>query len=170
MRNPSLHTTVRAVAVAGVVAATLAGCGAIQDAVSDEPRRDATSGEIEAADEVTAFALRVGDCLDSTALDEEIETVPVIPCDEPHDAEVYARYEFDEGAYPGEDSVAQTAEKFCYNEFSGFVGATYEDSALDFFPMFPVQDGWEQIDDREVLCMVIDLDGGVTATMAGAAR
>ncbi len=156
-----------AVALAGLLA--LSGCSAIQDIVSDEPIRD-DSGEVTAASTEDVFSLAVGDCLNSAELGETVEQVPFIPCDEPHDSEVYAQTLLTEDAYPGDDVVAAEADEFCYGEFEAFVGMAYDDSELDYFPMYPLEQGWNEIGDREVLCLVYDYDGGVTGTMAGAAR
>lgn len=157
------------VGLTAVTVATLAlsGCSLLG---GNDPERDEDSGEITEASDSDVFALRVGDCLDSAALGDVVETVPVVPCDEPHDSEVFASTQLADGDYPGDEAVATQADEYCYAQFSQFVGMSYEDSALDFLPMYPLQEGWEQLDDREVLCLVVDLDGGVTGTLKGAAR
>jgi len=156
-------TIVTALAVLAT-AGLLGGCGA------GEPERDADTGEIVDASDSDVFTLRVGDCLDSAALGDVVETVPVIPCEEPHDSEVYAFKDLPAGDYPGEDEVSGLADEYCYGEFEGFVRMAYEDSALEYLPMYPLQDGWERLEDRELLCLVVDLDGGVTGSLKGAAR
>ena len=157
-------TTIAALAALTVAGTLLAGCGA------DQPERDEESGEITEASDSDVFALQVGDCLDSAALGDVVETVPVIPCAEAHDSEVYAAKDLPAGDYPGEEEVSTLADDYCYSEFEGFVRLSYESSALAYLPMYPLQEGWEQLDDRELLCLVVDLDGGVTGTLKGAAR
>ena len=53
--------------------------------------RDET-GAIVAEGNVDAFQMRVGDCFDdgSTFDDDNVDSVPGVPCTNPHDNEVYA--------------------------------------------------------------------------------
>ena len=134
----------------------------------DGPARDESGAVTEAATQGVT-ALKVGDCLNSMELDEVISDVPFIPCDQEHDSEVFASKQLDGDTYPGDDAIGATADEFCYGEFEPFVGVSYEDSALDYVPLYPLEEGWTTGGDREVLCLVIDPDG-VTGTLAGAGR
>lgn len=151
--------------VAVVAALTLSSCSIFESG----PERDEEGAVTTAATE-SVMTMKKGDCLDSEALGSVVTDVPFVPCGEPHDAEVYAQVELEDGEYPGEEAVSKQADQYCYGEFAGFVGMSYEESALDYFPMYPLQDGWETGGDREVLCLVVSLDGDVTGTLAGAAR
>lgn len=133
------------------------------------PARDESGSVTEAATE-GVVSLQVGDCLNATQLDEVVSDVPFIPCDQEHDSEVFASTRLEGDAYPGDDEIATTGDDFCYGQFEDFVGVAYEDSALDYVPMYPTEQGWQDAGDREVLCLVIDPDGGVTGTLAGAGR
>jgi hypothetical protein len=93
-----------------------------------------------------------------------------VPCAEAHDSEVYAAHQMTDETYPGDDAVVTAADDFCYAEFGGFVGMAYEDSNLLYTTMFPSSDSWKLNDDREILCIVLDENGGITGTLAGAAR
>jgi len=164
----------RSVLPALILAATalfvLSGCGALGDLVSSgEPDRDEQGAVTEAATN-DVMALEVGDCLDSEDLDGRIEEVPFVPCAEAHDSEVYASTELEGTEYPGDTFVEKKSDAFCYDQFASFVGLAYEESVLDYFPMYPLEDGWNSAGDREVLCLVVDLDGGVTGTMQASAR
>ena len=166
MRRPVVPTF--ALVVTALVA--LSGCGVLDDLTSGgEPERDEQGSVTEAATD-DVLALKVGDCLDSTDLGETVEEVPFVPCGEAHDSEVYASTELADGDYPGEKVIEKTSDAFCYGRFASFVGLDYESSALDYYPLYPVEDGWNFIDDREVLCVIIDLDGDVTGTLQSAAR
>ncbi|EYR63404.1 hypothetical protein N866_00930 [Actinotalea ferrariae CF5-4] len=152
-------------------ALVLSGCSLLgpADAVRDEE-----SGEITQAAEANAFSVRVGDCLTllgSAAEDAaEVESLPTVPCGEAHDSEVYASQLMTDAEYPGEEAAALAADEFCYAEFPGFVGTSYEESVLDFTTLYPTAQSWDMLDDREVLCMVIDGEGGVTGSLKGVAR
>ncbi|GIG29069.1 septum formation family protein [Cellulomonas marina] len=151
----------------------LAGCSAVQSLVGGvEPERDEETGEVMAAVEANAFALRVGDCIDAdeefTEEVQDVASVPTVPCDQAHDSEIYAATEMTDETYPGDETVASAADEFCYGEFESFVGLPYEDSVLYFSAMYPSPESWELGDDREILCVVVDEAGGRTATMADA--
>ena len=162
---PRPAVTGSALAVAALV--LLSGCGVLGSA--DEPDRDELGAVTEAASS-DVMALEVGDCLDSADLATEIEEVPFVPCDEPHDSEVYASVDLEGSAYPGSDAVVEKADAFCYAQFASFVGTSYEESELEFFPIYPLEDGWDLLDDREVQCVVFVVHGTVTGTLRGATR
>lgn len=148
--------------------AGLTGCGMLEPEA--EPAvRDEESGEIVESSDASVFSLRVGDCLSDTA-DEEVTSVPTVPCAEPHDNEAYATTQLPDGDYPGEDAVATAGDTYCYEQFPTFVGMAYEESALEYSTMLPTQVSWEQGDDREVLCLVYSPEGQTTGTLKGAAR
>lgn len=165
------HTRSLSVTIALAAAIVLSGCSAVGDIIDgDEPKRDDTGAIVEAA-EADVFSLRVGDCLNyEDVATGMVETVGTIPCGEAHDSEAYAVTELPEGDFPGDDSIDASADEFCYSEFAAFVGMAYEDSALGYWPLTPLQVGWEQVDDRQILCFVQDLEGGVIGTMEGSAR
>lgn len=164
------HTRSLGVVVALAATLALSGCSAVSDMMgSDEPERD-DSGEVVEAAEADVFSIVVGDCINSADLSGMVESVEAIPCGEPHDSEAYAVTDMPAGEFPGDDAVSTAADDFCYAEFAEFVGMAYEDSALDFIRLTPSQEGWEAVDDRQLLCFVVDVEGGVVGTLAGAAR
>jgi hypothetical protein len=120
--------------------------------------RDA-SGAIVEAGAVDAFQMRVGDCFDdgSTFTSEEVDSVPGVPCTEPHDNEVYAVFDVGMTTFPG-DSMADVAQEACLERFESFVGKDYESSALDIATLYPTSESWHGQNDREVICAVYDVD------------
>jgi hypothetical protein len=49
----------------------------------------------------------------------------------------------------------------CLPLFTGYVGASYENVAdLDISVFYPTTQSWKQQADREVVCMINDIDGG----------
>lgn len=158
---------VTGMALAGLLA--LSGCSMFGG--PEDPKRDDESGEIVEAAEADAFAIRIGDCLnygDSEAT--EVETVATVPCGEPHDTEVYAAMDVAGDEFPGMDELELQADEFCAAEFTTFVGTDPAVSEIFFSYFTPTEMSWNQIDDREILCMVVDLEGGVTGTMGGSNR
>lgn len=164
MNTRSLLAPVAAVALA----LTLTGCGSILDAVMgetpDAAQRDEPGGEITAAADADVFSLQVGDCLDYLTESEdttEFSSLPTIPCAEEHDSEIFAEATLtDEQFAQGEDFF----DTWCYDQFEGFVGTVYEDSALYYSYLSPTTEGWDAGDDV-LQCLVVHPDGGVTGTL-----
>lgn len=143
--------------------AAATACGGGDDADRDD------SGQVTGSEEIAVEALRVGDCLQTP--DEGVVTeLTAIPCDQPHDGEVYSSFDLEQAdAYPGDDAVDAAVDAQCLPAFAEFVGLPYDESELELSPLTPTEEGFEA-GDREVLCLVQDLDGGVTGTLRGAAR
>lgn len=159
-------------AALAVGALSLTGCSAIDQFVSENlPRpaetRDAGSGEIVGGGKTDVFTLRVGDCLSDAKLSDTVSDVPTVPCADAHDSEVYADFTLPEGDYPADAS--DLADQGCYDRFPEFAGIAYEDSTLDFSNYIPTEDGWRELNDRTVTCVIYDV-GQVQGTLKGAAR
>lgn len=162
-----------ALAVAVVAtSAALSGCSVLNQFLpSSQPVRDAETGEVtEEVENADVFAIRVGDCLNTADLDatDEISDVPIVPCDQPHDDEVYFAFTLDGETYD-EDAITAEADSTCIAEFETFIGLAHDSSELEFWPMYPTQGSWDG-GDREVLCIAWDPAGQVTGTLADAAR
>lgn len=167
MTSPTFRSALAPLAVVAL-AVTLTGCGSILDAVSGdsapEAQRDEPGGEITAAADADVFSLKVGDCLDyldSAAGTTEFSSLPAKPCGEQHDAEIYAEATLTDEQYAAGETYY---DEFCVGEFPGFVGTSYEESALDYTYLSPNADGWAAGDDV-LQCIVVHLDGGLTGTM-----
>jgi len=165
------HLAAAALLVVGVT--SLSGCVATPD-TSGAVRLDSdeTSQPDESGEAVDVFSISLGDCLNTSGLSDttEVESIPVVPCSEPHEDEVYYVFDSTASEYPGEDELKNEARETCIDEFADFVGLAYDESSLDYWPMYPTEQSWEQ-GDREILCMVYDLSGEkVTGSLAGAAR
>lgn len=157
-----------ALAVTATAALALSSCAILDSSgSSNEPPRDETNGQITETADADVFAIQVGDCLDYAALGSgEIDTVPVVPCGEPHDGEVYAEMTLPDGDYPGEDAVGEQADTYCYDQFTSFVGLVWEESTLDYSPLTPTEAGWDGYDDRLIQCVVASEDD-VTVSFQG---
>lgn len=129
------------------------GCGVL----SSGPTRDDRGRVIEAGD-VAPFELIVGDCFNDPGLDQ-VRTVTVVPCDEPHDYEIYHRFELGDGPFPGGEIIEDRWIQECLAQFEPFVGLAFDESVLDMSAIFPTQKSWEELDDREILCSVTAVDG-----------
>lgn len=109
--------------------------------------------------QISLMDLALGDCFDEpdSVGDHPIVTVPLVRCAEPHDYEVFFVFELPDGPYPGEDEVWDLADEACFDEFEAFVGASYFESDLEFFPLIPTADSWPG-GDRLVQCVLFATD------------
>jgi hypothetical protein len=88
--------------------------------------------------------------------------VEVVDCGGPHAGEVYGNYfipDADSIAWPGEESLSESAEEFCFAEFEGYVGSTYAESSLDYWLYWPTQSGWDG-GRGFLMCALFDSAGG----------
>ncbi len=121
-----------------------AGCGAERD----------DSGAIVEEGDVGLFDARTGDCLNVPDGDQVVG-FEGIPCDQPHDAQVFAAFDLDGSDYPGDNDVSEVSELGCIDRFEGFIGIDYMESQYYLTTIYPTEDTWNQQDDREVLCLAV---------------
>lgn len=167
-----MTTTVRrrlpvAILAAAVVAVAVSGCSLFGPVASNTlPLRDDDGVIVEPNEQTDAFTLVVGDCLNDATATGEVQTVPTVPCDEPHDGEIYAAHLLGESSYRGEAVIINEAEALCLDTFEQFVGEAYLDSRFDFSYYYPTEASWSR-GDREVLCVIYDPAGPVTGSLDG---
>jgi len=109
--------------------------------------------------EIEAIELEVGDCFNE-AVEESltVQSVMVVPCEEEHDFEVYYAFDLEDGAYPGVAGIEDLWIAGCLDRFEGFVGLPFDESVLDISAIFPTEETWNGLDDREVVCSVTAVD------------
>ena len=145
-------------AVAGV--AVFAGVSAFGD---DTTRND--QNEIIESGGLGAFAIEVGDCLNLPSEDfgigEEVESVEGMPCSQAHSAQAYALFDLTgfSDAFPGSAAFEEQSSAGCLDKFESFVGIPYEQSELYFMWLTPTGEGWVQMDDREITCLLVPESG-----------
>jgi len=144
----------------------LTGCGVLSLLTEEAPRDDA--GQVTASANAGALTLRVGDCIANLdLLSSEFESAPVVPCDQPHQAEVYAEREL-EGDLSQPANLDDQADEFCFGEVEGFLGgAPGEELAdLEVISFTPTKEGWV-MGDHKVPCVVA---GASTEALTGTLR
>jgi hypothetical protein len=180
------------VAALVVVALTLLGRSATSSA-SPSPSAFATEvsvptssppGESQAAssapaapsgEETSVFELEVGDCFSTD--DDQLETVVVVDCEQPHEYEVFALIEHGAGAdepYPGDAEVLEYADTQCQPPFEAYVGHDYQTSIWYITSLSPSEETWAD-GDREIVCTLNQQDDNqepiaVTGTAEGSAQ
>jgi hypothetical protein len=138
--------------LASTLTAAIAACGD-DDADPFEPSEQPV---------LEVDATRQSVCLLVTEdLPDEVEELPTIGCDVPHTHEIYATLEYTErDVYPGADALGEFAQVECLTAFEPFVGISAFDSSLSYTWLVPSLNGWNEEDDRDVLCVLADRDGG----------
>ena len=142
--NSGKTARVRLLVLPVLLAGLLTGCGALFGSDS------------------TRYAdLEAGDCYTnpnpgSGTEEEQIVEVDLIPCDEPHQQEVYHVTEMPDGDYPGQDTLATKASDICATEFEGYVGSALEETELLAGYIIPTQESWDQEGDQAIMCTLGD--------------
>ena len=129
------------------------------------------SGDDDGVPVLEAEVSAEGTCLQvDDDLPAEVTRLPVVPCAEPHTHELYAVVPFDEGdVFPGIEALDAFAQRECLRAFNDFVGIQAFDSSLFFSWMVPTLGSWNNDDDRDVLCVLGDFQGGqMVGSMRGA--
>ena len=118
----------------------------------------------------SVFDLTVGDCFNDPAESGEVSSVTAIDCDEPHDNEVYALYEY-EGSdeYPGGETLGTAANEGCEDRFEAYVGTPYLDSEVYYTHLIPTEDSWAT-GDREIVCMLYIPGEQIEGSLEGSGR
>lgn len=108
--------------------------------------------------------LAVGDCFDNHgSIDDPSEAARIdeVDCSLPHDAEVYVVDSIDQPAgapYPDQLTMIDAVGQACGTTFETFVGTAYQASALDVLTFVPLEDTWDVLDDRTLICAVYNRD------------
>lgn len=144
--------------VGGLVAggiAVFAGTSAMEDKTTR-----GEDGAIVESGGLGAQVIRVGDCIqlpDGSA--DEVASVEGVPCETPHDAQVYAEFALSgTTGYPGVAQIENQAFEGCASRWEAALGPFDSAGNLDVYFFTPTEQGWAQ-NDHEVSCFVIAADG-----------
>lgn len=113
------------------------------------------------------FHPEIGQCID-VRKDRGAVPESVVPCDEVHDDEAYAKFTLDGTEYPGATATAGLADDGCRARFDDFIGVPYEDSVFEFLALHPSEHSWNVHGDRRVTCLVWYPADSVTGSLEGA--
>ena len=159
----------RFVGAIAITAVLLTGC-ASEPEVANEVQQEMADEAPEVA-EHSVFELELGTCLDDASVPEgaDLADIPQVPCDEPHDSELFGIITIDDDTYPGADVLIDKGQNGCQLRFGDFVGIDFRSSALDFHFYYPTPSSWSQ-GDRTIYCMVVDPGLKVTGSLEGSKR
>jgi len=88
----------------------------------------------------------------------EVTSLAMVDCDDPHDNEVFANFDVEDGAFPGVAGLDDVAAAGCAPLFESYVGSSYEDTVrLDIMWLSPTAESWAG-GDRTVTCVLYNAD------------
>ncbi|MGQ0847581.1 MAG: septum formation family protein [Actinomycetota bacterium] len=115
--------------------------------------------------------MEVGICFDDVR-SAAVDAAPRVPCQDPHDNEVFAVFEYDDSpTWPGHVEIDDIARDQCIARFEEYVGLPYPASTLEVLPITPTEETWVRDGDREIVCALYNLDlTKLVGSMEGARR
>lgn len=116
-----------------------------------------TLGEVDGPTQANARQLAPGHCVEQLPADGVVDRVTVVPCGEPHEAEVIASLELDDGEWPGAREVRRTVERACEMD------AAQLEAGHRPVVWTPGEESWGQ-GDRTGLCLAWAPDGAVVGS------
>jgi Septum formation len=112
--------------------------------------------------------LRIGQCFQQPAQDQ-IQTVEVVPCTQPHDAEVFAVAPLRGQELPAEAELERVGVEACEAGFRSYVGVAAHESELDFGWLVPTTEAWASGDRTIVCALEYPDDRSIVGSMRGTA-
>lgn len=158
----------RGLAIAGIVLSamwTIIIVLAIVLAVTAAAHRDPT-GTVTQGGEISATALKVGDCVNNLKDSNDVLSLPGVPCTQPHEGEVFAVFDLPPGDYPGQAAVDEQVSTQCNSRLTAYSPGAQDDSSVGLFSVYPLEQNWVR-GDREVVCIATAKSGTTTGSIKG---
>ncbi|NNH71304.1 DUF4190 domain-containing protein [Nocardia uniformis] len=119
---------------------------------TDESTDEKPSNRAQSVQDVT-----VGDCVEDVRETDLMFSIPVVPCDQPHAAEVITQFDLT-GPWPGRDESARRADAGCTDELTAALIGSPMMEVLVSFVFFPAAEShWQR--SKRVSCLVMRADG-----------
>lgn len=118
----------------------------------------AAASPTDSGEETSVFDLAAGDCF--SAESDQLDTVLVVDCGEPHEYEAFHVFDHPAGAdepYPGDEVLFDYADTECQPPFEEFVGHDYQSSIWYITSLTPSEETWAD-GDREIVCTLNQQD------------
>lgn len=154
LRSPGLAVAALVLGIAGTMGWIALGVAAALGAFAG-PSLTPVAGDVPAPRSVHAQALASGNCLATLPPQQEVGEVPVVPCSQPHIAQVIGSATLTATSYPGPDEALAQGEELCAP-----VTEPYRADGTSWW-IVPSPAGWDA-GTRDVVCLVRFLGGPVT--------
>jgi Septum formation len=156
---PRRRRSLTAILVGGFAAVCLIGLGAFATALLLHGRHHAPPPALP-----SVFRLRVGQCVNSGQ--GGISSPSIVPCAQPHDAEVYARFALAGHNWPGSAAIGAQARRGCTARLGGYLNPQLATTVLAESYVFPDQGAWNA-GERAVICEIRSTAGKLTGSVRG---
>ena len=153
-RGKPLAIVALCVSAAWVVA--LVGVFAFQ--AGRNPGRD-SAGVVTHAGQVAPAELQIGDCVELPRITGTVRTVPVRPCSQLHNGEVFTTVTATDTSFPGQDALVTEGLNQCKTEARTFLNG--KDSLLHVVAFVPTSTRWD-LGDRKESCLLVDREKDIT--------
>ena len=160
-RLASRHTRGRGLAIAGAVLGvlgTVALAVGVSVAVLTMMATRPLPADVPAARDARAQQLVTGNCVLSVPDDGRVDNVRVVPCAEPHEAQVVTEFSFaPDAVWPGQQSADARVARACVLDTDEVA------AGVRTVTWSPTERSWED-GDRVGLCLAVLDGGGVTGS------
>jgi Septum formation len=112
----------------------------------------------------SVFRLRTGECVDYSR--NGISSPSVVPCGQPHDAEIYARFALAEHHWPGTAAIGAQARQGCTARLGSYLNPQLAATILAESYIFPDRGAWNA-GERTVICEIRGTAGKLTGSVRG---
>ena len=110
------------------------------------------------------FQLRTGECVNYGP--GGISSPAVVPCGQPHDAEIYATFGLTGQRWPGTTAIGTLARQGCTARLGGYLNPQLATTVLAESYVFPDQGAWNA-GERTVICEIRGTAGKLTGSVRG---
>jgi hypothetical protein len=148
-----------AILIGGFAAVCLIGLGAFATVLLLHGRPHAPVPALP-----SVFRLRVGECVNSGP--DGISSPTVVPCGQPHDAEVYARFALAGHRWPGSAATGAQARQGCTARLGSYLNPQLATTVLAESYVFPDQGAWNA-GERAIICEIRSTTGKLTGSVRG---
>jgi hypothetical protein len=112
----------------------------------------------------SVFRLRTGECVNSGP--NGISSPIVVPCGQPHDAEIYARFGLAGQSWPGTAAIGARARQGCTARLGGYLNPQLATTVLAESYVFPDHGAWNA-GERTVICEIRGTADRLTGSVRG---
>jgi Domain of unknown function (DUF4190)/Septum formation len=157
----------KGLAIAGLVLGGLwiaaIAVGVVVSALSEADRD--SEGNITREGSASVNSLKVGDCIKTLTESSAVFSVPLVPCSNPHQAEVIGEFTLANGDCPGEQAIEQQALDKCETQLKTYAKPAAVEEVTELYYLYPRKTDWSK-GDRKVVCLALH-DASRTGSLRG---